>query len=38
MRHLYRSDKLKFYIGDVRDPRACGTPWRAWITSFMRRP
>src|SRR3954464_9484631 len=20
MRHLYRDDKLKFYIGDVRDP------------------
>src|SRR5271165_2646721 len=20
MRHLYRNDKLKFYIGDVRDP------------------
>jgi UDP-N-acetylglucosamine 4,6-dehydratase len=37
MRKRYASRKLKFYIGDVRDPRSVSAPCAAWITSFTRR-
>jgi UDP-glucose 4-epimerase len=34
MRKRYASDKLKFYIGDVRDPRSVSAPCAGWITVF----
>ena len=33
MRLAYANPKLKFYIGDVRQPDGLRTPWSAWTSS-----
>ena len=37
MRKRYASDKLKFYIGDVRDPASVMSAMRGVTMCFMRR-